>query len=199
MTLMQKSVVRQLLVAGPKIEGWSLQGFGMLRLYLDKEGIYRLHVWDARYAVKDVSAAHDHPWDFTSYIIAGSIVDQRFFEVDAHDPNGMPFLEQKIKCGPGGGLCEEKPRELWLQPSLSRRYGPGENYTARAEEVHCSHPVDGTVTIIERSFREDTEHARVVLAQGDRVGERRAAPRIGVGSASDMRPRSCNVVLGRRP
>lgn len=166
MTVLTKAAVRQLLLAGPAIKGWSLQGFGMLRLYLDARCEYRLHVWDARYAVKDVSAAHDHPWDFESTIIAGELVNQLFIEQPDHLPGGSPFLEQKLLCGLGGGLCEEKPRALRLIPHPPDRYNEGDTYFQSAAQIHTSQPVDGTVTIIKRIFHEDTEHARVFWRKG---------------------------------
>lgn len=40
-------------------------------------------------------------------------------------------------------------------------FEPGHWYEQRADEIHESLPVDGTVTLVERHFRADTEHARV--------------------------------------
>ncbi len=65
--LLETSAVR------PEAFEWSLQGFGMLRLYLSKE--VRLHVWDDRYAVKNVTTIHTHPWHFRSTVLFGELTD----------------------------------------------------------------------------------------------------------------------------
>ena len=77
--------------------GWSLQGFGMLRLYLTKE--IRLHVWDTAYQVPNVSLLHDHPWDFTSVVIAGCMENRLYSQ-----GHGTPFEFATILCGTGGGI-----------------------------------------------------------------------------------------------
>ena len=55
----------------PADDGWTLQGLGMLRLYLTPT--LRLHVWDSRYAVEGVSTMHNHSWHFSLYVVAGEI------------------------------------------------------------------------------------------------------------------------------
>jgi hypothetical protein len=45
-------------------------------------------------------------------------------------------------------------------------YGPGECYRQEAEEIHESRPANGTLTLIHRRFKEDTEHARVFWQSG---------------------------------
>ena len=50
---------------------WSLQGFGMLRLYLSDN--IRLHVWTTEHRVENVSDIHDHPWDFISTVLFGQL------------------------------------------------------------------------------------------------------------------------------
>src|SRR6266702_4521226 len=79
---------------------WQLQGMGMFRLYLTKE--WRLHLWDDRFKVPNVTMIHDHPWDFDSYILAGKLTNQVYQKV----PNcAWSHREETIVCGPGGGLC----------------------------------------------------------------------------------------------
>lgn len=156
-----RATVRSILEHADRYE-WSLQGFGMLRTYLSKE--VRLHVWNSRFAVPNVSTIHDHPWDFTSLIVSGRVTQYRFTE--SADPNiGEPFSRQTIRCGVGGGLvhgCEMNAPELVrLRRSYLETYDTGERYGQTANEVHHSLPDDGTVTIVERTFRADTEHARV--------------------------------------
>lgn len=133
---------------------WSLQGFGMLRLYLSKD--VRMHVWHPDFAVKDVSTIHTHPWDFTSHIIAGSIKNVLY----AEQPVGEKFYRQTIRCGEGG-CALPGAAEVLLHERAVEVLNAGQSYDENAEEIHESFPAPGTVTIIERRFKEDTEHAFV--------------------------------------
>jgi hypothetical protein len=141
---------------------WSLQGFGMLRAYLDAEQIIRLHIWDLGSAFPDVSRIHDHPWDFTSRIVTGQMGNQRY-TVDG--PDGEEFLSARIRCGEQAQLLEEPTRALVsAQPQES--YGPEERYSQEATEFHESFPLPGTVTVIQRSFKKNREIARVLWREG---------------------------------
>ena len=136
---------------------WSLQGMGMFRLYLSKE--VRLHVWDMRFTVEKVSTLHTHPWAFTSYVLSGLMTDRLLKKVDpSREP--VTHYEQQIVCGPGGGTSAEK-QPVHLEPLQVCTYGAGSSYTREATDVHESVPKSGTVTIIERQFLPDTEHAYV--------------------------------------
>lgn len=151
----------------PEETGWTLQGFGMLRKYL-AGGKYRLHVWDSRYRVENVTMLHDHPWDFDSLVIAGQIDQYRYQRnqpVPDHHANVVPVMEQSIVCGPGGGVCE-KPAPMTLYRGPLEVIPAGSTYTQLACEVHESLPLDGTVTLIERTFHENTEVAHVYYDQG---------------------------------
>lgn len=153
---------------------WSLQGFGMLRLYLSRE--VRLHVWDSRFAVKGVSEIHDHPWNLESYVISGKITNTRYWvhtciHTDAEIAGlGLrrPFLRSEIVCGPGGNNspAEVKARgeRVWLNPRDPEVYFAGESYAQRADEIHHTSYEDGTVTIVRREFLQDTEHAHVFFS-----------------------------------
>src|SRR6266705_1769973 len=80
---------------------WSLQGLGMLRLYLDDT--HRMHIWDDRYQVYNVSQMHTHPWNFTSTVIVGVVRNIRYVE----NSQATEFHRQMIHCGEGGGLVGE--------------------------------------------------------------------------------------------
>lgn len=138
----------------PTAFDWSLQGFGMFRLYLSREA--RLHLWDPRFAVENVSTLHTHPWDFTSTVIAGRIEDH-VYRIEPGDPT---HVEQRIVCGSGGCAVGE-PGAVRLVPAFVRSVRAGESYTLRSDEIHESRPEPGTVTIIRRTFKADTEHANV--------------------------------------
>jgi hypothetical protein len=156
-----KEVVRGILHTASEFE-WSLQGFGMLRLYLPNG--FRLHVWDKRFAVENVSLVHTHPWGFKSTIIAGTVYNTRLAREEA---SPYRFYEQKILCGEGGGLREE-PKEVGLKLMSYETYREGQSYEQESDEIHISIPVDGSVTIIERTFKEDRDHASVFWNVGER-------------------------------
>jgi hypothetical protein len=139
--------------------GWSLQGFGMLRLYLTKE--IRLHVWDSTYQVPNVSLLHDHPWDFTSVVIAGHMENRLYSQ-----GHGTPFQYATILCGPGAGQKTE-PQSILLYEYRSEQLDPGCIYHQAAEDIHASFPAPGTVTVVERFFKPDAEHARVFWPMGE--------------------------------
>lgn len=158
-------LVKKILEA-PTPQPWSIQGFGMLRLYLSPE--IRLHVWDSRFRVPNVSMIHNHPWDFDSYIVAGELRQFRYSEVGVNrrDVEGFnasaddAYFRSVIKAGPGGGL-RDSPIGVYLLRGDEEVYGKGMSYTQHASEIHQSLPVDGTVTLVTRRFvRKDVDHAQ---------------------------------------
>lgn len=154
----EKQLVKMILENATAFK-WSLQGLGMLRLYLSTE--VRLHVWDSRYAIPGVSTIHDHPWSFKSLIVAGSVKQYRFTE----PPEGEPYQFSVLQCG-AGGCIKTFPTPINLSRSRMEQYGEGQSYEQRHDEIHESVPANGTVTIVTRTFREDTEHARVFWPAG---------------------------------
>src|SRR3954464_13201284 len=86
----------------PEYSEWSLQGLGMLRCYLTEDRAIRLHIWDDRYQVEDVSPLHDHPWDFESVIIVGALVNVKYVKVPNDNIIGQMYQHTQIICGPGG-------------------------------------------------------------------------------------------------
>lgn len=162
-----RSLVKSIL-EHPEGHGWTLQGFGMLRTYITPE--LRLHVWDSRFRVKDVSVVHTHPWNFRSTVIAGVVRNMRYEEADGQ--GGLRYMRQQILCGPGGGFSEPDPVEVslrvvrhWLiEPRET--YVAGQVYNQLANEIHMSEPEDGTVTLVEREFLADVDHAYVYWRAG---------------------------------
>lgn len=144
---------------------WSLQGFGMLRFYITQE--IRLHIWDSRYRVGNVSGIHTHPWHFTSTVLAGQIEQYRYHRY--HTAHGLSgFDEYVIRAGEGGGL-EGIPTPVLLRRSPLEIVKAGDHYKQRAEEIHLSQPVDGTVTIVFRELADpkDADHAYVYVPAGE--------------------------------
>lgn len=150
---------------------WSVQGLGMMRTYFGGSDRYRLHVWDKRFVVPNVSLIHDHPWDFTSWIIAGKITNQRYrlgtvdypsdnmngtYHVSAAPPN---FHCQTIKCGTGG-CALGKIEDVFLHPVQPETYSAGNTYWQIASEIHASYFANGSVTLTDRTNR-NGDNARV--------------------------------------
>ena len=59
---------------------WRMQDIGLMGLRLDDRREYRLHVWDPSNCVGE-PPIHDHPYDFTSTIIAGESVSYTHLDV----------------------------------------------------------------------------------------------------------------------
>lgn len=170
------------ILSHPDAYQWTLQGFGMLRCYLSKE--VRLHVWDSRFRNQGVSDVHTHPWHFRSYVVAGHL-QNRLYEVykpadqQSKDDRFMGYhMRQLIQCGAGGGLCGA-PERVALYHLRDRLYTEGQCYFEQAQEVHCSLPADGTVTLVTRQFLPDEEHAHVFYPEGEQWGS--AEPRKATG------------------
>lgn len=152
------------------LQPWSVQGLGMLRIYLTPE--IRLHVWDQSLRVPNVSDIHDHPWDFRSYVVSGELANARFYEfmngmtsdealAHTRARDGFEARRVRIRCGPGAHVVEPAA-EVTLYPRSMLCHRSGEWYEQSAYEIHKTIPArDGTVTLVERVFRADTEHARV--------------------------------------
>lgn len=155
-----KATIKQILEKAEHYE-WSLQGFGMLRLYLTKET--RLHVWSDSHTVPNVSDIHDHPWNFRSTVVAGELRNYRFTPVER---GASRFLTRRILCGPGGCVMGE-PAYVNLYEGVREIYFEGDDYYQGASEIHRSEPIDGTVTIITRAFLDDSDHANVFWRPGE--------------------------------
>lgn len=144
---------------------WSAQGFGMLRTYLGDDKVWRLNVWHSALAVENVSTIHDHPWDFTSWIVAGRFTNQRFTEAPVAN---FQCKGVKIKTGEGGGAVGLPFTQLLYAHDLET-YLTGDTYSQKWNEIHRSSFVDGTVTLNRRDRVGDGEHAQVFWEDGDWV------------------------------
>lgn len=159
----QKLLVKNILLQATAYK-WSLQGLGMLRLYLSDS--VRLHVWNKTFAFKGASPIHTHPWDFKSTVVAGSLQNVIYLPANG----GALYNRARLKCGPGGHLEETAADKIILRAMPPWIYTEGEFYLEEAEVIHESIPEDGTVTIVERSFKEDKDHAFVYWPQGTEWG-----------------------------
>lgn len=162
-------------------DAWTLQGFGMLRLYLSRDKSMRLHVWDDRYAVPHVSEMHDHPWDFDSVVVTGEVRNHRFrqmipnektepllaFDYFRREQGLEMFRRQTIRCGEGG--CEVGGLEdVVLRREPEEIVRAGRSYRQAANEIHVSRPLRGSVTIVKRTVPEggDPDFAHVFIEPG---------------------------------
>lgn len=149
---------------------WSVQGFGMARTYLGgpsnpKE--FRLNVWHSALAVPNVSTIHDHPWHFDSVVISGKFRNQRYSMIPSEATQYAPTHDfTTIKTGEGGGMTTDPLQSCLLRPLRPELYGPGNEYTQTAEEIHETIYEDGCVTFNQRRRVGDGEHARVFWPHG---------------------------------
>jgi hypothetical protein len=155
-----RAAIKTIIAHAPDFD-WSLQGFGMFRLYLSRE--VRLHVWSHRHATERVSTIHTHPWHFRSTVISGDITDRLYRD------RGVAgnWNRQKIICGQGGCAVSE-PDSVHLLVLQEITVRDGESYSLTADAIHESKPSDGCVTVIERQFLADTEHAYVFYPRGEK-------------------------------
>jgi hypothetical protein len=136
---------------------WSVQGLGMMRIYLSDE--VRLHIWDSRLKVPAVSAIHSHPWDLTSLVVAGHYKQHRYVFPGRYDV-GEEFQCATIKCGENACVTQE-PETVALAEGSLEIYKAGQDYFQSKDEIHLSIPEDGTVTLVTRTFHADRDHAKV--------------------------------------
>jgi hypothetical protein len=145
----------------PRTYEWSVQGFGMMRMYFDAGTRWRLNVWDSDLAVSNVSTIHDHPWHFQSYVIHGSLHNHRYY-FEKQAGVGKDYKWMHILTGVGGGpLAKAEVHTARLVKGNLECYSTGDTYKQRADEIHETRPGDGTVTLNERVRVPGESHARV--------------------------------------
>lgn len=138
---------------------WSLQGMGMLRLHLPND--CRLHVWDSRFRVPNVSMVHDHlQWGLHSTIVAGRLTNHRYIVGD-----GEPHLYATLKPG-YGCFFKHDPKPVGLVALEPDLYVAGQSYSQQPNEIHRTEAEDGTVTFMRKTPTND-ESARVFWPAGE--------------------------------
>lgn len=128
---------------------WSVQGFGLLRLYMGREG--RLHVWAPCLRYDGVSVIHDHSWDLHSTIVSGRLVNRRYVETQLP---GSSYLKRKLVTGYNTRFIAPSTR-TYLVALKDEVYLPGGEYAQKATEIHETIPDPYTVTFMQRY--EDTD------------------------------------------
>lgn len=140
---------------------WDLQGFGMLRTRLSDE--CRINVWDDRYRVDHVSDIHTHPWDFTSTLVSGRLVDETFnpCEMTKSGPGILRGFHAEIKPGEGGGLSGKGVgKAAAFERGSAILLFPGGWYELKHDEWHRSWAARGSVTVNTRA-RQGADLAQV--------------------------------------
>ncbi len=122
---------------------WRMQDIGLLGLRLDERREYRLHVWDAS-RMDGEPPIHDHPFDFTSTIVAGEMTNTRY-EVD---PAGEEYT--RFRYSPPDE--EARRSDVVRLSATATTFTEGGQYRQLAPELHASQQQPGTVTVIRRSF-----------------------------------------------
>ncbi len=124
---------------------WRMQDIGLMSLRLGDQREHRLHVWDPTDCVGE-PPVHDHPYDFTSTIIAGEMTNTRYEE----DPAGDAYV--RFRYPPGADV--ERRSDTVRLSSASTTFTEGHQYVQLARELHASWQLPGTVTAIRCSWVE---------------------------------------------
>lgn len=164
-----KPMVRHVLNQPYVDSKWTVQGFGFLRTYFgphDEPKRFRLNLWDSTFTVPGVSTIHDHPWHFTSTIVAGAFCNVRYEMGLAPHEAEITHHFTTIKTGEGGGMEKGLISRCRLIPQRPELYKAGDVYSQDADEIHETIFADGTVTLNERRRVGDGEHARVFWPAG---------------------------------
>jgi hypothetical protein len=127
---------------------WRMQDIGLMALRLDDQREYRLHVWDPSSMVGE-PPIHDHPYDFTSTIIAGELTNTRYQE----DPEGDEYVRFRYSPGAEG----ERRSDAARLASRATTITEGNQYRQLAHELHASWQQPGTVTAIRCLWVEASE------------------------------------------
>lgn len=153
---------------------WSVQGFGVLRLYIRKLG--RLHIWNSALRYPGVSLIHNHSWDLRSTVVCGRLVNQRYEEWPFAPPTDPDLRYNRRRIMTGYDCHFVAPEDVVTLVRLPREeYFAGDIYHQTADVVHQSNPDDGCITLMER--REDSDgHANVYWPANDSWGD--AKPRL---------------------
>lgn len=133
----------------PLYGNWSVQGFGILRLYVRSIG--RLHIWDSTLRYPGVSLVHNHSWDLRSTIVSGHLMNRRWSE----QPFGERFWRQRMLTGFNCEFTQPSPEKCFLIEEPRETYVAGDVYAQRTKQIHLTDAADGTITLMERRDNEN--------------------------------------------
>lgn len=166
---------------------WSVQGFGMLRLYIRDLG--RLHIWDSMLRYPGVSMVHNHSWDLRSIVISGKLVNTRFSVVKPPLANtDMAALYEGKRIITGYNTKNvESLGIVSLYQHAPEHYFVSDTYRQVASEIHRTDAEDGTITLMHR--QDD--------AQGQADVYWPAGTEWGTATPREAQPREIIQVVGR--
>jgi hypothetical protein len=148
---------------------WRMQEIGLMSLRLDDRREYRLHVWGPS-DWDGEPPVHDHPYHFTSTVMAGEMTDT-VFEVD---PAGDEYVRFRYSPGAEG----ERHSDAVRLSAKRTIFNEGSQYHHLAHDLHTSWQEPGTVTAIRCQWVETPELTVCVRDEGSwRSGQGRAATR----------------------
>lgn len=161
----------------PGARSWTLQGFGVLRLNLHDDMC--LHVWCPDLAAEGAPTIHDHPWQFSSFVVAG-IAENHRFECREPAPGQViiptqeemsegwrAFYRRTVMTGqPGLTAVLGDDRMVMLRRLGLERVRAGAWYHQSRGEIHESRPHAGTVTLVQR-LRDGDERANIFFSPLD--------------------------------
>ncbi len=148
---------------------WRMQDIGLMGLRLDDRREYRLHVWGPSDTEGD-PPIHDHPYDFSSKIIAGELTNTRYVEELAGDE----YVRFRYSL-PAEDQRQSDTVRLSAAPEI---LAEGGEYGQLAHELHASSQQPGTVTVIRCSWAEPRELTVCFRDEGSwRSGQARDATR----------------------
>ena len=129
-----------------------MQEIGLLGLRLDDQREYRLHVWDPSASAGE-PPIHDHPYDFTSTVIAGEMTNTRYRE----DPLGTEYIRVRYTL-PND---DDRRTDTIRLSGMATTHTAGSQYHQLAHELHDSRQLPGTVTLIRMTFKTDVSELTV--------------------------------------
>jgi len=147
-----------------------MQDIGLMSLRLDDRREHRLHVWDPSCGGDGEQPVHDHPYEFTSTIIAGEVTNTQYEERNAGDE----YVRFRFSPGAEG----ERRSDAVRLSSTATIFNEGNQYHQLAHELHASWQQPGTVTAIRCQWVETPQLTVCVRDEGSwRSGQRREATR----------------------
>lgn len=143
---------------------WTVQGFGFIRCYFADDKRFRLNVWDSELRT-NASMIHDHPWHFSSRVIAGELTNYRYH---ADEFEGDWYEWALLVPGIDGGLKRSAGGATALKRQEAEVYKPFEQYHQDRREIHETAYRDGTVTVNDRTRPHNSQDlARIYWPAGE--------------------------------